>query len=937
LLQLLDGLKHYSKKQLLRSGGEGEIRHLGVLKRKRYSHQMSAKGEILTLKTRIEEVFHAVADFSCEARRNYFAEHNIDNNTREEVEALLAFDETRMSALDMDIAGEASRALERLGARGARFGAYEIKDLLGRGGMGSVYSADRVDGEISHRVAVKLLHSGGEDPHLRRRFSAERQILAALSHPNIARLLDAGHREGQPYFVMEHVEGKPLDVYTGESSIRQKIKIFLKVCAAVAYLHQNLVVHRDLKPQNILVTKDGEPKLLDFGIAKILEDTGDSTLTGWLMLTPHYASPEQVMGTPVTTATDIYSLGAVLYKLLTGDAPHRFPNNSVEAIVSTICKENITRPSKLAPAVKRDLETIVMKALRHKPEERYTSVEQFAEDLENFLESRPVRARKGGALYRARKFLGRFWIPVTASALAIVSLAAGLTFVNHERALAQRRFEEVRQLANRLFDVDLEARKVPGNTKVRQAIVDTSLDYLRRLGRDLQNDPDLQLELGNAYMRVARVQGVPISPNLGQMDQAEQNLRLAEELVFAVHKARPANRTALFRAAQIAHDRMLLARFNSRDSDALDFARRSADWLRKFDAGPSDKPEAPAILVTYLNVAHQHMLGQQFSESLRLCEEATELARAYKSPLYLGTFRWTSGEVYRRQGDLNRALKETEQSVAALEPALEKKDQNAMLNLALALTYKGRILGEADAISMGRSQEALAALQRAFDIADGFVHQDPNDQSSRGRVAMAGNSIGAILRRSNPQKSLQVYEHVLTHMEQIQNNPSFRRFEVTALVGSSNALLELGRKQDAQQRLNDALERLNRIGAYPADKLKPGSETAEALTARARFEVVTGNYSQAITDATKLMNGLLAWPADAENSLADAVDISRAYGLLADVQRRAGHSTPATEWEGRRRRLWQKWDAKLPSSPFIQQQIEAARNLPPDSAKLGER
>jgi tRNA A-37 threonylcarbamoyl transferase component Bud32/tetratricopeptide (TPR) repeat protein len=885
------------------------------------------------VRTRVEELFGAVADFSDEARQRYFAEQNLDESTRAEVEALLAFDETRTSALDADIASEASRALERIDVRGARYGAYQIKDLLGRGGMGTVYSAERVDGEILQRVAVKLLRSGGEDPQLRRRFSAERQILAALSHPNIARLLDAGHREGQPYFVMEYVEGEPIDAYTAESSIRQKIKIFLKVCAAVAYLHQNLVVHRDLKPQNILVTKDGEPKLLDFGIAKILEKTMEFTLTGFLMLTPDYASPEQVTGTPVTTATDVYSLGAVLYKLLTGDVPHRFPNNSVEAIASTICKGDITPPIKLAPALKRDLETIVMKAMRREPQERYTSVEQFAEDLENFLESRPVRARKGGAIYRARKFLGRYWIPATASALAIVSLAAGLTFANHERAIAQRRFEEVRQLANKLFDIDLEARKVPGNTKVRQTIVDMSLDYLRRLGKDSQGDPDLQLELGNAYMRVARVQGVPISANLGQMDQAAQNLGLAENLIQAALKARPTNRTALLRAAQITHDRMLLARFNSQDDKALDFARRSADWLRKFNAGPGDKPDAPAILVTYLNVAHQHMLGYQFSESLRLCDEAIELARVYNSPLYVGTFRWTTGEVYRRQGDLDRALKETDESAEALGPALEKKDQNAILNLVLALTYKGRILGEADAISMGRSQEALAALERAFDIADGFVHRDPIDQSSRGRVAMAGTSIGAILRRMNPPKSLQVYDHVLTHMAEIQNNASFRRFEVTALVGSSEALLELGRKQDAQERLNDAFERLNRIGAYPAERLKPGSEPDHALTTRARFEAMTGNYSQSITDATKLMNGLLAWPADGENNLADAVDLSRVYGLLADVQWRAGHSALAVEWESRRRGLWQQWDAKLPSNPFIQRQMEAARNLTRDSAR----
>ena len=201
-----------------------------------------------------------------------------------------------------NLAGERYRrgcaaALARLEPKDLPCGPYRLGDLLGRGGMGTVYLAERVDGEVAQRVAVKLLRPGADDPELRQRFLAERQILATLSHPNIARLLDAGHREdGQPYLVMEYVEGKAIDVYTAGLGIRQKITLFLKVCAAVGYLHRNLVVHRDLKPANILVTDEGEPKLLDFGIAKMLDLTTDSTVTGMRMLTPDYASPEQVAG-----------------------------------------------------------------------------------------------------------------------------------------------------------------------------------------------------------------------------------------------------------------------------------------------------------------------------------------------------------------------------------------------------------------------------------------------------------------------------------------------------------------------------------------------------------------------------------------------------------------------------------------------------------------
>lgn len=876
------------------------------------------------MKTRVEDLFHALADLPEDELRRSLGDSGIGEGTRSEVEALLAHDSTTF-AMDAEIGRAAKTALDvlepRLDTAGARCGPYRLIDLVGRGGMGSVYAAERVDGEIVHRVAVKLLRAGTDDPRLLERFFAERQIQATLSHPNIARLLDAGHNaDGQPYLVMEYVEGQAVDRFAADLSTRQKIRVFLKVCDAVAYLHRNLIVHRDLKPQNILVTREGEPKLLDFGIAKIL-DTADSAATALRMLTPDYASPEQVMGLPTTTATDIYSLGAVLYKLLTGKAPHQFEDGSLEGIAATMRAARITAPSKLAPGIQRDLEAIMMKALRTEAQDRYGSVEQLAEDLENYLQCRPVRAHRGGLSYRTRKFVRRYWLPVTASALSFLALASGLAFALRERAIAQRRFQDVRQLANKLLDIDIEARKVPGNTKVRQAIVDTSLDYLRRLSKDAQTDADLQLELGNAYFRVARVQGVPVSSNLGQMDPAERNLEIAEVLVQAALAAHPDNRTALLRSAQIAHDRMLLARFTDRSQDALDLARTAASWLGKFNAGPQDKADARSILVTYLNVADQNMLGGRYDDALRLCSAAAGLARLYDSPLYAGTFRWVSGEVYRRQGDLDRALKDTQESVDILEGALAQKEPGAVMNLALALTYKGRILGEADAISMGRTREALADLQRAFDIADGYVHEDPNDQAARGRVAMAGTSIGAILRRSDPRRALAVYDHVLQHMKEIADNPSFRRFEVTALAGSSSALGAMGRNDEARGRLDDAFERLRQIGAYPARRIKPGSEPDLALSALAELQAGARHVADAIDTATELGAAVSAWAPHPEDNLVDAVQVSRLYHLTADLYRRSGQSRLAGEDEARRIHLWRQWDAKLPGNAFVHRQL----------------
>ena len=327
------------------------------------------------MNVRVAELFHEVADLSPADRTRYFGEHQVDEEIRQEIEALLAFDSGVNSFLELNVRIAASRALPQLEGKGWRAGPYRLLDVIGRGGMGAVYLAERADGEVTQRLAVKLLPPGAGDPQ-RERFLQERQILASLAHPNIARMLDAGHlASGEPFLAMEYVVGKPIDVFAAGLSVRQKVALFLKVCAAAGYLHRNLVVHRDLKPSNILVTADGEPKLLDFGIAKILDMATDATMTGMRMLTPDYASPEQVMGGKVTTATDIYSLGAVLYLLLTEKHAHEFEDHSPEAIARTVTSREVTRPSHWAAELKGDLESILIKALRKDPLERYGTVE----------------------------------------------------------------------------------------------------------------------------------------------------------------------------------------------------------------------------------------------------------------------------------------------------------------------------------------------------------------------------------------------------------------------------------------------------------------------------------------------------------------------------------------------------------------------------------
>jgi tetratricopeptide (TPR) repeat protein len=500
----------------------------------------------------------------------------------------------------------------------------------------------------------------------------------------------------------------------------------------------------------------------------------------------------------------------------------------------------------------------------------------------------------------------------------IASLSAGLYVANRERTIAQRRFQDVRQLSNKLFDIDVQVRQLAGSTKARQLIVDTSLQYLTRLKADVRGDPELALEVGNAYMRVGRVQGVPISPNLGQMDQAEQNLRIAQGLIQSVLAAQPENRMAMLRAAQIAHDRMILARLSGRREEKLPLARTSANWLEKFNAREGDKSELSAILNTYLNVADEFGLDDQFDDALLVCRRGTEIARMFNSRVHVGNLLWVSAEVLRRTGNLDESLREIRESVEVLNPGAGGTEPP--MNFVLALIKEGRILGQDNAISLGRSDEAVEALSRAFEIADRFVHKDSEDQSSRGRLAMAGIDLADILRHKDPSRALDFYDHTLRHLGEVQNNASFQTYEVGVLAGSSYALRQLGRPAEARQRLDSAFARLSELKLYPAKEIEAGHPADKSLSALGDLEAEAGNTTHAIQTYQELLDRIGSG-AKPETSLRDAVDLSRIWSSLAAIYRRAGDSATASELDGRRMALWQQWRGKLPNNPFVLRQI----------------
>ena len=367
--------------------------------------------------------------------------------------------------------------------------------------MGAVFLANRDDDQFRKNVAFKILRFDTDEPAARARFRNERQILAALDHPHIAALYDGGTiDEGMPYIVMEYVDGQPLNEYCASRhiAIHDRLVLFRSVCDAVQFAHQKLIAHRDLKPTNILVTRDGVPKLLDFGIAKLLlspellGDAAPQTRTGVLVMTPEYASPEQILGQPVSTATDVYSLGVVLYELLAGKRPRSLTRHDPAALHKEIVETDAKPPSAVGGAALRgDLDTIVLKAMHRDPARRYRSVEQFSEDILRYLENRPVAARPDTFVYRLSRFTARNRWGVAATAAVVISLTAGALISLSEARVAQQRFQQVRKLAGRFIELHDDVARLPGSTRVREKLVATALDYLDNLARSAGNDPEL--------------------------------------------------------------------------------------------------------------------------------------------------------------------------------------------------------------------------------------------------------------------------------------------------------------------------------------------------------------------------------------------------------------------------------------------------------------
>lgn len=846
---------------------------------------------------------------------------------------------------------------------GRSIGPYQLLKKIGEGGMGQVWLAQQA-APLQRLVAIKLIRWGMYDDTLSHRFQAERQSLAVMDHPSIAKVFDAGATlEGQPFFVMEYVAGAPITNYCDQKrlNIAERLELFIKVCEGVQHAHQKAIIHRDLKPANILVADvDGKPvpRIIDFGLAKAINrDSADETVStriGHFVGTPGYMSPEQCdpASKDVDTRTDVYSLGVILYVLLTGSLPfetkdwkdkpldeilrHLRESDPVKpsARVSTdrdawsaSAKTRGIEPKQLVSALRGDLDWITMKAVEKDRTRRYASVTAFTDDLRRYLTHEAISARPDTFAYRTAKFgrRNRTAVALISAALALVigSLSIGLLIANRERKVAELRFAQVRQLANKFIALDEDIRGLSGSTKVRMQMVADSMQYLNMLGNDVHGDRDLALEIAYAYVRVAHAQGDPTSPNLGQFPEAESNLNKASEFVSPVLAKDPANRRALFIATTIAHDRMTLAMYGGNEDEVLTDAATTASLIERFmSTQPTDSHDLYGMRYFYSNVAYGSYTGRRFEDAVRYCQRGLDipLPPQYPHQVRGGILSTLAGARW-QVGDLDGALKTAEEAIQLQKAEAAGGHASMRMNLARGYNRQAVILGRADAEpALGRTDEALAAFQRALEIAEDLAEKDANDYLGRHYLAIVSLEIGNIERHRNPQRALSVYDHALARIREASRNVSAQRDEAELLAGSSYPLRWLGHGKEAGERITRAFELLKQAGRYRADKVEPMSDIYDALRAQADDYAQTGQTAKAITAYQELLDKLMAWKPDLQNDLRDATCLSRTWTAEANLLRRAGRSDEANRLEAQRAELWNHWNGKLPNAQFLLRQ-----------------
>jgi tetratricopeptide (TPR) repeat protein len=708
------------------------------------------------------------------------------------------------------------------------FGRYQCDAVLGSGGMGTVYRAHRSDGQFSQEVALKVLRWSMRSEWGRHRFRTEREILARLNHPGIARLLDGGTTtDGEPYLVMELVDGEHLDAYCSARALPRtgRLRLIRQVLESIDYAHRNLVVHRDIKPANILVTADGSVKLLDFGVSKLTDDGPDTTALP--AVTPAYASPEQLRGDPVTTASDIYSLGVVLYELLAGHSPFGMTGSWALALWRAAGNAEIAEP----PGLPGDLWAIVSKALEADPSARYLSARQMADDIGRFLEGRPVQARPATIWSRFSKFVRRNRLAVSAAAAVAVAVVVGTTATLWQARRAQARFEELRSYA-RYVVTDLHAglQRLPGSTQLQRESVEQSLKYMDRLAGDGASDESLRLEVADGYRRLGDVLGNPYRPNLGDRKRAESVYQGALRLARSGPQSDASRRIEAEITVQLA----ATSSFGGEKGASLQAIRRSADTLVDLAAKhPQDRELALSAARAW------EALGVRLSGSGGNIETISQgdarSAHVRSASLAEGILKQHPGDVAAMEqaarAELNQGLllgsALPAEAMAHYEKALATLDRlpggSARADVrrlrANVLSNIGWAEGQA-----GSHAEAVAHLEESARVLESLYSADPANTNAAYALTGAYRAIGIVetYRNRHSPAAAQFTRAAEQHRLLLTKDPgnkvyTFLRAE--NLIRAGNALAALGERVSARTTAAQGLETVRSLASAPEPQL----------------------------------------------------------------------------------------------------------------------
>jgi tetratricopeptide (TPR) repeat protein/tRNA A-37 threonylcarbamoyl transferase component Bud32 len=751
-----------------------------------------------------------------------------DEELRTRLGAMVAAAAVEDSVLDAPLGALMLDALQSHdSAVGRRLGPYRLLELIGSGGMGQVYLAERADGQYEQRVAVKLMREGIDDAALVARFRAERQIVASLDHPNLAKVLDGGITEdGVLYFVMELVIGEPIDAYCvkRELALDARLRLFRTVCQVVHYAHQKGVLHRDLKPANILVTTDGQVKLVDFGIAKQLAGGSARTATRQRAMTLDYASPEQVRGLELTPASDVFSLGVVLYRLLTDASPYPSETTSSDyELTRAICDTEPLPPSRRhdrgAPRrrLRGDLDAVAMMALRKDPARRYASAERFGDDVFRHLEGLPVQARRGALSYRAGRLVLRHKAILAATMLALV---AGIALSGYEayeasrqRLRAERHFSEIRKLANvMMFDVSRSIERLPGATPARQMIVQNTLGYLQKLRDEAKGDDTLQLELAGGYRNIGDIQGAPNMPSFGDSKGALASYDAALDLVEPL--AAPARaRDAVYRSAQhelglllTRKGALLVALSRLKDAEAAE--RHGIDVaLDLLASDPGNYRYQRLLANLYVHLTQVYNSMENKAAFMRTSELATKHLQAVHDQrpddtdiaanlgaAYGGRAIYLLEENDKvSQEDATLALQAIEKALAVLQPSYEKAPLNILLadNYAVAQGLTGDAL-----LALKRPTEAIEHHRRAVEVLAQLASKDTTDVLIPYTLAKAQSKLSeTLLSIGNVDESIGAASRAVALFEHL---PADMRQRSDTELNHGSARYRLGRGLEAR-------------------------------------------------------------------------------------------------------------------------------------------